>query len=92
MLQLLWILIVAGAAMLLASASNWLGAVVGTVLLSAAGLWILVSVLWPSAPDRRCPACRKNGLVKIRRGEPGVRCELCGFRDETLHVAYLDDW
>ena len=92
MLQLFWILIVAGAAILLTRASASLGAIAGAVLVSAAVLWILTSVLWPSAPDRRCPACRKRGLVKIRRGEPGVRCELCGFRDETMHVAYLDDW
>jgi hypothetical protein len=54
--------------------------------------WILVSVLSPAIPNRSCPRCKGPGLVKLRRGEPGVRCELCGFRDEDMHVAYLDEW
>jgi hypothetical protein len=92
MLQLFWILIVAGVALLAAKFSDWLPQIVGGALVLIGAGWVLTSVLWPSAPDRRCPKCRRRGLVKIRRGEPGVRCELCGFRDETLHVAYLDDW
>jgi len=62
----------------------------GIVLISV--VWILVSVLSPAVPNRSCPSCRRDGLVKIRRGEPGVRCELCGFVDENMHVAYLDEW
>ena len=55
-------------------------------------IWILVSVLSPAVPKRTCPRCGEEGLVKIRRGEPGVRCEKCDYRDEDLHVAYLDEW
>lgn len=65
--------------------------VVGLLAVSAI-VWILVSVLSPAIPDRTCPQCGGEGLVKLRRGEPGVRCELCDFRDESMHVAYLDEW
>jgi DNA-directed RNA polymerase subunit RPC12/RpoP len=91
-LQLLWILIALGAACLAMAFLAWLPYIVGGALALGLLVWILVSTLWPSAPDRKCPKCGARGLVKIERGEPGVRCELCGFRDETMQVAYLDDW
>ncbi len=65
--------------------------VVGGLVLCVVG-WVLISVLSPAVPDRTCPACQKKGLVKIRRGELGVCCEYCEFRDEDMHVAYLDEW
>jgi hypothetical protein len=53
-------------------------------LLGAAILWILVSVLWPSRPDRTCASCGSPGL---RRRDPrttkGVACTACGFEDAS---------
>lgn len=66
--------------------------VVAGILVLGYAVWILVSVLSPARPDRTCPDCGREGLVKIRRGELGVRCECCDFRDEEMHVAYLDEW
>jgi len=92
MLQLFWIIIALGAIWLAVAFSGWIPYTVGGVLVVGVTAWILASVLSPSSPDRTCPQCGEKGLVKICRGEPGVRCELCGFRDENMHVAYLDDW
>ena len=92
MLQLFWIVLALGAALLAAYFRDWLPYLVGGTIVSALALWVIVSTLWPSRPNRKCPKCSREGLVKIRRGRPGVRCELCDFRDEALHVAYLDDW
>lgn len=92
MVQILWLLIAAALLAVTFLLRGWLAFIVGAILAALAIGWVLCSVLWPSAPDRRCPACRQPGLVKLRRGEPGVRCELCGFIDREMHVAYLDDW
>ena len=92
MVQVLWLLIAAAGLALLVVFSGWIQYMVGGLLLASGALWILISVLSPARPDRKCPKCRKEGLVKIRRGESGVRCEICGFMDGSLHVAYLDDW
>ncbi len=92
MLPLLWLLVALGGALLAASLRDWLPYLVGGVLASALAIWVLVSTLWPSRPNRNCPKCHREGLVKIRRSQAGVRCELCDFRDDTMHVAYLDDW
>jgi DNA-directed RNA polymerase subunit RPC12/RpoP len=70
----------------------WIPYLAAGVLVLCFTAWILISVLSPSRPDRTCPRCSEAGLVKIRRGVPGVRCERCGFRDEEMHVSYLDDW
>lgn len=92
MLPIVWFLIVGLLVYLMFVFSAWLPYIVGGGIAVIVLVWILVSALWPSKPDRRCPRCGGEGLVKIERGKPGVRCELCGFRDETMHVAYLDDW
>jgi DNA-directed RNA polymerase subunit RPC12/RpoP len=92
MLQLLWILVAAGAVLVAVLFSASIPYIVAGLLVALFAFWLLVSILWPAVPKRTCPKCGSEGLVKIRRGEPGVRCELCGFKDETLHVAYLDDW
>ncbi len=92
MLQIVWLLIIAMLAAVVFLFWDWVPYLVsGSLMLAFLG-WVIVSTLWPSSPDRRCPNCQADGLVKIRRGQPGVVCELCGFRDETMHVAYLDDW
>lgn len=92
MIHIVWLLLAAIAALLAVAIIDWIAYIAFGVVVAAFFLWILVSVLSPSKPDRKCPRCGGEGLVKIRRGEPGVRCELCEFRDETMHVPYLDDW
>jgi DNA-directed RNA polymerase subunit RPC12/RpoP len=92
MLQLLWIILALGAVWLAVAFSTWIPYTVGGLLVVGVVGWILASVLSPSMPDRTCPGCGEKGLVKICRGKPGVRCERCSFRDENMHVAYLDDW
>ena len=92
MIILFWVaLIAAGVAVALAF-QEWIPVIVILVVIVVAAIWVLVSTLSPAVPNRECPHCREQGLVKIRRGEPGVRCELCGFVDEDMHVAYLDEW
>lgn len=92
MVQIFWLTLISALVWLVASSWSWLRwALLGAIVLSAAA-WVFVSTFYPSSPDRTCPRCREAGLVKLRRGEPGVVCERCGFRDESLHVAYLDEW
>lgn len=92
MLSLLWLIIALCAAALAVSFADWLPQfAVGTCVVVWV-VWVLASVLSPAVPNRACPRCGQQGLIKIRRGEPGVRCEQCEFRDETMHVAYLDEW
>ena len=92
MLPIVWFLVVALLAYAVYFLWAWIPYIVGVGVALVALGWVVVSTLWPSKPDRRCPRCGGEGLVKIERGKPGVRCELCDFRDEDLHVSYLDDW
>ncbi len=87
-----WILFILLGAAIAAWASSWLPVAVAGVLVAGFFFWILISTLSPAVPCRICPQCGGEGLVKIRRGVPGVRCEKCDFIDEDLHVAYLDEW
>ncbi len=87
-----WILFILLGAAIAAWASSWLPVAVAGVLVAGFFFWILISTLSPAIPCRICPQCGGEGLVKIRRGVPGVRCEKCDFIDEDLHVAYLDEW
>lgn len=91
-LPLLWLVVTGLGIALLVLLWDFVPYIVAGTLVGSFALWILVSTLWPSRPDRTCPRCKAEGLVKIRRGQPGVHCERCGFRDEQMHVAYLDDW
>jgi hypothetical protein len=70
----------------------WVATIIVGVMVLTVIIWVFVSVLSPAIPNRTCPACQRPGLLKIRRGVPGVRCEFCEFRDEEMHVAYLDEW
>ena len=92
MLQLLWIFMALLAVLLAVAFSTWIPYIVGGVLVAALAFWLLVSTLSPAVPKRTCPKCGGEGLVKIQRGRPGVRCELCDFQDDEMHVAYLDEW
>ena len=89
---ILWVVIILLALAVTISSGMWIPAIVRGCLLFAFLLWILISTLSPAVPCRICPNCGEEGLVKIRRGVPGVRCEKCEFVDENLHVAYLDEW
>ena len=91
-LVIVWLLLALLATALAVTFWAWVPYIVAGGLVLAFAVWILVSVLSPAIPDRTCPGCNKDGLVKIRRGVPGVRCEFCGFVDENMHVAYLDEW
>jgi hypothetical protein len=47
-------------------------------------VWILVSTLFPGRAERNCPACGQRGLERIDPASTcGVRCRLCGWRDES---------
>ncbi len=92
MIILVWLLMVAIGVAAAFAFREWIPAIaIGTVIVAAV-FWVLVSTLSPAVPNRECPKCHEQGLVKIRRGEPGVRCELCGYVDNDMHVAYLDEW
>ncbi len=89
---LLWLALIVAGVLLAVLCWEWIpGLVIGMISVGAV-LWVLISTLSPAIPRRDCPGCGREGLVKIRRGEPGVRCEHCSFRDEEMHVAYLDEW
>ena len=87
-----WIVFILLGAAFAAWAGSWLPVAVAGVFVAGFFFWILISTLSPAIPCRICPQCGGEGLVKIRRGVPGVRCEKCDFIDEDLHVAYLDEW
>jgi hypothetical protein len=82
---------VAVAVALIRLGTFWLPYLVGGALASTLLAWILASVLSPGRVDRACPRCGKQGLVRLERKSPlGVRCQECGYLDETGHVANLD--
>ncbi|MEM7233105.1 MAG: hypothetical protein AAF517_13065, partial [Planctomycetota bacterium] len=91
-LPLVWVLLALLGIVLVVASWRWVPGVLLSIVVVAAVVWVLVSVLSPAIPDRTCPRCGGEGLVKIRRGELGVRCELCDFEDPNMHVAYLDEW
>lgn len=92
MVHILWLALAALFGWLAFLVRAWLPYAVVGVFGAVWILWMLGSVLSPAVPKRTCPQCGEEGLVKIQRGKPGVRCEKCDFRDEDLHVAYLDEW
>ena len=54
------------------------------ILFGVSMLWILVSVLWPAHAERRCQKCGRSALVRLDPNTThGVRCEACGFEDES---------
>ncbi len=92
LLQFLWVILVSGALFALVQFRPHFLPVLGALFAAALLFWILGCVFSPARPDRRCPSCGEEGLVKLRRGEPvGVRCEKCGYQDAGKYVAYLDE-
>ncbi len=55
--------------------------------------WILVSALFPGRVERRCPACKREGLAPIDlRRSVGLACALCGWRDlEASAFLFLEE-
>ena len=70
---LLWIVMIVLALAAAAWAGMWIASILGVTLLVAFLAWILISTLSPAVTCRICPSCGEEGLVKIRRGAPGVR-------------------
>ncbi len=68
----------------------WLfGTVLGLFFSAIAG-WIVVSTLWPSRADRRCPACGKDALERTDpQATSGIACRNCGYRDEAASSWFL---
>jgi hypothetical protein len=51
-------------------------------LVATALAWILISVFWPSIPDRTCPACGRACLRRLEKDSTcGVACGACSFQD-----------
>ena len=91
--QILLFVIIATLCLLAWLFSEWLVTIIVVGIVALVALWVLGCIFTPAVPDRKCPECGEEGLVKIKKGEPlGVRCEKCGFVDEARHVAYLDEW
>ena len=75
--------IAAGVLFVLRGPDEIFGAAFGLVLALGIG-WILVSALLPGRAERTCPACGRNGLERLDpRTTHGLRCQLCGWRDES---------
>jgi len=92
LLPILWIALAVLGVLFVVASWEWIPTAIVCTIVALAAIWILASVLSPAVPNRTCPKCHGEGLVKPRRGELGVRCEICGFADENMHVAYLDEW
>ena len=53
-------------------------------------LWILVSTMFPSKPDRTCPSCGGETLERLdATSTRGVTCSACSWNDETLSSFYM---
>ena len=86
-----FLLVVAiGASRLVLRRPEWLFAAVATGVVGAGFVWILATALAPTRPDRTCPACGAEDLVRLDpRTTSGVRCESCGHRAEDVSSFYL---
>lgn len=78
---LLFATAVAGTVIVTQGGARLFGWTVGSLVVVGLG-WVLVSSLFPAEPDRTCPACGVEALV---RADPlttrGVRCTACGHDD-----------
>ena len=69
------------------AALSWI--LLGTLVLVPAG-WVLLSALWPASAERRCPACRKDTLVRLDPATAvGLCCSACDWRDESASAWLL---
>lgn len=60
------------------------------VLFGIGFVWMLVSVFFPAAPDRTCPACGADALERLDpAATSGVRCAACGFCDASASAWLL---
>jgi len=52
------------------------------VLFALAVAWMLISVFFPAAPERKCPACGRESLGRMDASTlRGVECSECGYSD-----------
>jgi DNA-directed RNA polymerase subunit RPC12/RpoP len=74
---------VLGAFVLLRRGPETLFSGVLIAICGAAVLWLLVSILSPAKPDRKCPECGNLALERMSEDAlHGLRCTRCGFEDE----------
>lgn len=53
-------------------------------------LWILVSTMFPSKPDRTCPQCGQDTLVRLDpKTTRGLTCGACAWTDASASSFYL---
>jgi hypothetical protein len=51
-------------------------------LFALAVAWMLISVFFPAAPERKCPQCGRESLRRLdARTLHGVACSACGYSD-----------
>ena len=71
---------------------SWLPVIVTVLVIGALGFWVFGCIFTPAIPDRTCPKCKHEALVRPRKDPMlGVRCENCGFEDAEMYRAYLDE-
>lgn len=52
--------------------------------------WFFISTLWPRFAERTCPTCGEDGLTPLdENSHRGLRCNLCGFEDESLSSFFI---
>jgi hypothetical protein len=75
--------VAAGLLFVLRGPDQVFGVAFAAVLVLGIG-WILVSALLPGRAERTCPACGGAGLERLDpQTTQGLRCGLCGWRDES---------
>ncbi len=92
-LPLIWILLVGGSLLLAFTFKEYLPWIVGGGIGLIALLWILGCTFTSAVADRTCPKCGdKEGLIRPDKEKMlGVECTKCGYKDEDLYRAYLDE-
>jgi len=60
------------------------------LLLGLGFLWILVSTMFPSKPDRTCPQCGQGTIARLDPATTrGLTCGSCGWTDASASSFYL---
>jgi hypothetical protein len=92
LLLLVWLAVLGATTWLAVSFREWLPLMVGGGFAALFLSWVLGCAFSPAVPDRRCPKCKREGLVRLRKHQMlGVRCVRCGYVNPELYRAYLDE-